>query len=423
MDMLRYILSVAWKEIQLLLKDRAGLGMMFLLPILLASLIAAPNLMFAEEQAEAAILLDVGLVNQDAGTFGSEVAKAIQEIKQLEVEVFNSVADAEDRVAKGQATAAIVIPADFSQSIDAYAPTAIEVIVDPAEPESSSIVAGIMNQVVAEVTIWGEVQYGIRSVMEQSGLLADASAQERRALEAQNLGVIMTRLNEMRRDPLIAVVSEDLAGAESDANWAVKYLAYVFPAFTVMFIFFIVAIAATSLLKERETGVLRRLAAAPIPSIAVIAGKMLAYMALACLQVVVLFGVARAAFSVPMGQSPAALVVLTLVTALVASALGMLLGTVAKSSSQAESLGNVLGFVLAGVGGAIPMGPTTMFFRSSGIVGILSRLTPHGNAVDAFNRVMAEGASLAQVLPQVGILLAMGIVAAGIAASRFRFQS
>ena len=64
-----------------------------------------------------------------------------------------------------------------------------------------------------------------------------------------------------------------------------------------------------------------------------------------------------------------------------------------------------------------------MFFRAGGIMGILSRLTPHGNAVDAFNRVMAEGASLAQVLPQIGILLAMGIVFAGIATSRFRFES
>ncbi len=423
MDMLRYTLSVAWKEAQVLMKDRGALAVLFLLPILLASLIAAPNVMFAEEQSESAILLNVCLVNQDPGNFGAEVAKAIQEIKQLKVETFDQVADAEGRVAKGQATAAIVIPRDFSASIEAYAPTSIEVIVDPAEPESSSIVSGIMNQVVAEVTIWGEVQYGIRSVLEQSGLLAEASPQERRALEAQNLGVIMTRLNEMRRSPLIAVVSEDLAGAESDPNWVLKFLAYVFPAFTVMFIFFIVGISANSLLKERETGVLRRLAAAPIPRTAVIMGKMLAYMALACLQVVVLLGLGRAAFGVPLGQSPDALVVLTLVTALVATSLGMLLGTLAKTSRQAENLGNLVGFVVAGVGGSIPIGPTTMFFRAGGLMGILARLTPHGNAVDAFNRVMAEGASLGQVLPQVGILLAMGIVFFGIAVSRFRFQS
>ena len=75
---------------------------------------------------------------------------------------------AEDRVARGNAAAAIIIPRDFSDKIDAYTPTAIEVIVDPAQPESTSIVTGIMKEVVSEVTIWGEVQYGIRSVFNET---------------------------------------------------------------------------------------------------------------------------------------------------------------------------------------------------------------------------------------------------------------
>ncbi|MEJ2571683.1 MAG: hypothetical protein P8Y98_14210, partial [Anaerolineales bacterium] len=70
----------------------------------------------------------------------------------------------------------------------------------------TSIVAGIMNQAVAEVAIWGEVQYGIRSVFDQSGLLGDLNAEQRRGIEAQNLGVIMTSLNELRQDPSILVV-------------------------------------------------------------------------------------------------------------------------------------------------------------------------------------------------------------------------
>ena len=49
-------------------------------------------------------------------------------------------------------------------------------MVDPAQPESASIVTGIINQVVGEVTIWGEVQHGVRSIFEESGLLAQASA-------------------------------------------------------------------------------------------------------------------------------------------------------------------------------------------------------------------------------------------------------
>jgi ABC-2 type transport system permease protein len=422
MNTIRYVLSVTWKELQLISKDRGSLGVLFLLPVLMGSLISAPNLMAMNQAADATIELQVALVNQDRGVFGTEVAKALGGIKELKVETLSDVAQAEERVAKGGATAAIVFPSDFSQKIDAHTPTQVQVIVDPAEPESSSIVTGIMNQAVAEVAIWGEVQYGIRSLLDQSGLLAGASPDQRRAIEAQNLGVIMTRLNEMRRSPVIAVVSEDLTGATVEENWVVRYLAYVFPAFAVMFIFFIVGMAAASLLSERETGVLRRLAAAPIPRGAVIGGKMLAYMALACLQTIVLLGLARSAFGIPLGHSPVALVALTLVVAFTATALGMLVAAISATSKQADSLGTVLGFVLAGIGGAIPVNPQTMFFRAGGLVGLLARLTPHGHAVDAFNRVMAENATFMQVLPQIGIVLAMGIVFYLIALWRFRFE-
>ena len=80
--------------------------------------------------------------------------------------IAEDVAEAEQRVIQGETTAAIIIPADFSEKIDAYTPTSIEVIVDPAEPEAASIVTGIMNQVVGEVTIWGEIQYGVRTIMD-----------------------------------------------------------------------------------------------------------------------------------------------------------------------------------------------------------------------------------------------------------------
>ena len=253
--------------------------------------------------------------------------------------------------------AAIVIPASFTADIDAYTPTTIDVIVDPGQPQSASIVAGIMNQVVDEVTIWGEVQYGIRTLLDESGLLVGASAEQQRAVGAQTLGAIMTTLNEMRRTPAIAVamfsaVSEDLAGSEIEGGW--NYLAVVFPGFAVMFIFINVAYSASSLLTERESGTLRRLLAAPLQGGSVIAGKMLAYTLLACLQVLVLFGVARILFDMPMGQSPLGLVVLSLVVALISSAMGMMVAGVAKSGNQASNIGVILGLVLAVIGGCLP---------------------------------------------------------------------
>ncbi len=293
-------------------------------------------------------------------------------------------------------------------------------MVDPAQPESASIVAGIMNQVVSEVGLWGEVQYGVHSIFEESGLLAQASPGEQRAIEAQNLGVIMTRINDMRRNPAILVVSEDLQGAKIQGGIEL-FIAYQFAGLTVMFIFFIVAMCSTSLLGEREAGTIRRLLSAPVPRGAIIAGKTLAFMLLGCMQVVIMFGVANLLLGAPLGHSPLALVVMTLVVTFTAAALGMMVAALAKSASQASSIGLILAFVLAGVGGALPTGKEPLS-RAGGFIGVISKLTPHAHAVEGYYRVMAENETIIQILPEIGILLAFGIVFFVIAIWRFRFE-
>ena len=417
MRILQDMLSVARKEIQVIVRDRGMLAVVFLLPLLMGSLFGGITLQLAGgEQPD--ILVRVGLVNQDVGGFGGQLAKALGEIDELEITSYDVVADAEDVVAKGEATAAIVIPAGFSRDIDAYTPVTIEVIVDPAGPEAASIVTGIMNQAAAEVIIWGEIQYGIRTILNESGLLADADEATRRAIEAQNLGVIMTRLGELRRDPPIAVVSESLAGVESE-DWVKDFMAYLFPGFTVMFVFFTVSASASSLHQERDVGTLRRVLASPLGRGPFVGGKMLAYMLLVCLQVVVLFAVASILFHMPLGRSPLGLVLLTLSVALVAAAMGALVAGLTKSAKQADDLGTVLGFVLAGIGGALPLADAPMT-RAGGIMATVSRLTPHAHAVEGYYKLMAEEATMAQVLPEIGILLLMGLVFFGIASRRLK---
>jgi ABC-2 type transport system permease protein len=419
MNAIYYTLSVAWKEIQVISKERQWLVILFLLPMLIGGFMGGSNLAMARGGNDV-VLLDVALVNLDSGTFATETVKAIQAIEQLNVTVYTDAAQAEQQVAEGNLAAAILIPATFTQDINNYVPTRVEVIVDPAEPETASIVTGIMNQVVSEVNIWGEVQYGIRTIFDESGVLAQASPQEIAGIQAQNLGVIMTQINQMRTNPVIAIANEDLQGATVGGGIE-TFFAYLFPGLTVMFIYFIVTMASTSLLHERESGSMRRLLAATAPRGAIIAGKMLAFMLLACLQVVVLLGVASLLFGTPLGSSPLALVVLTIVVALNATALGMLVAALAKSSGQANSISMVLAFVLAGLGGALAVTPEP-FYRSGGFLGLLSKLTPHAHAVEGFYRIMAENQGLIQILPQVGILLAMSVIFFIVALWRFKFE-
>jgi ABC-2 type transport system permease protein len=424
MKTIYFTLSITWKEIQVIARDRGWLVILFLMPLLIGGFMGGMNLATnppsAEDGKGTGIMIKVGLINQDNGAFGTEVAKAIREIDQLDVQEFSIVADAEASVAQGEKTASIIIPADFSQKIDNYTQTAIEVMVDPAQPESASIVTGILNQVMGEVTIWGEVQYGIRSIFKESGLLVNASNEQQRAVEAQNLGVIMTRINEMRSNPAIVIISEDKTGAKIQGGIEL-FIAYLFAGLTVMFIFFIIAYCSSSLLAERETGTIRRLLTAHAPRGTIIAGKTLAFMLLGCLQVVVMFTVANLLLKAPLGHSPLALVVLTVVVTFVAAAMGMMVAALAKSASQANSIGLILAFILAGLGGALATSkePVT---RSGGFMGIFSRITPHAYAVEGYYKLMAENATFSQVLPEIGILLLFGIVFFAVAVWRFRYE-
>lgn len=416
-----YIFAVAWKEIQIFVRDRGAMGMLLLFPIILSSVQGGANLaMYSGEGETPSILLHVGLVNEDSGMFGSEISKAIRSVDVLEVELFSRVDFAERSVAEGESAAAIVIPVGFSDSINDYTPVTIEVIVDPAQPESVSIVTGIMNKVVDEVTIWGEVQYGVRTVLDNSGLLDGATAEQKAAAGAQTLGVIMTRLNELRSDPAIEVVSEDLQGQANEGG-IMAYVTYVYAAYVVLFIFFVVGMTGASLQDEREVGTLRRLVAAPIPRWGVIGGKMLGFMLIPCLQAVILFSIGHFVFDVPLGNSPVGLIVLTIVTAGVSISLGLMLATLVKSKKQADDIGTLLGFVLGFAGGAIPIAQLQMA-RIEGPMGTLSRVVPHTNAIEAYYKLIAENGSLVDILPEIGILVGMILIFLLIATRRLRFQ-
>lgn len=165
---------------------------------------------------------------------------------------------------------------------------------------------------------------------------------------------------------------------------------------------------------------MRRLLAAPIPRWTVIAGKMLAYGLLVCMQVVILFTIGYVLFDITLGQSPLALVTITLLVAFVAVSLGMMVAAFAKSAKQADSVGTILAFVMAGIGGAFPLWPP--IFRAEGFVGILSKFTPHAHALESYYSVMAENAGFTQILPQLAVLLIMGLVFFLIAIWRFRFE-
>ncbi len=417
MDTIRYTLAVAGKELQVMFKDRGSLAVLFLLPLLMASLMGSvyPAIAGATGGEEEPFSLDIFLVNEDDGPHADQIVAVLESIDQINIIKLNSVAAADEQVADAQALAAIIIPAGFSQHINDYEPVQLQVIADPTHEIAAGFISGILNQVAGEVEVVGEISHGIRTLFDESGFLADAPPEMKRAAEAQTLGVIMTQLQGMRQNPVITVRSEDLVGVE--ASEPVNYFGFVVPSFTVMFSFFLIGIIASTLLKEKEAGSFRRLLAAPLPPAAIIAGKMLAYMLVVLLQVGVLFSIAAVAYDMPLGESPMGLLLLSLALAMSASALGMLLAAVIKTSGQAESLGMIIGFILAGIGGCIFGG-----FPEGSFMDKVTLFTPHGHALRGYYGLLNYGTGVVDVLPQVGAVAGFAAVFFLVAMWRFKFD-
>jgi len=373
------------------------------MPLLFASLIGV-SAGGGGNGEETSVRFDVYVVNNDEGPFGKMVEDILAEMPILRIEKLDSAAEADQLVAEGERLAAIVIPANFSQQIDAYDPTEVTVVVDPVNQEYAGQVTGLVNYAVAPPSVQGELQHGIRQVLNESGVLDEAPPEMRQAAEAQILGAIMTQLQVMETDPPIVVTTEE---ETEEVEEAFNPFAIVIPNFAVMFAFFLMGTIAQAMHTEKDHGTFRRLLAAPLDRAAIIGGTMIAFMIVVFLQVIFMFSIAAGVFNMPLGHSVGGLLLITFTLSLAATSLGLLLAAVTRDGKQAGTVGMILGFVLAGLGGTII---SFRIYQAGGPLQIVGMLTPHAHASEGFQRLTVDGLGLAGVAPQGLILLGFALV-------------
>jgi ABC-2 type transport system permease protein len=430
MNVMRNTLKLAGKDLKILFKDRGQLAVLFVLPLVFALMLGGPhagakNLVTAS--GEAKLSIGAYLVNEDEGPYGAQVEEVLRDIEPLQILSSGSVARADKKVADGEAPAAIIIPADFSARIDANQPTRIQLIKDPARQTEAQVMAGVLQEVLTELSVRAEIEYGIRAVYHRTGVLEGADPETARAVQAQTMGAIWTAVQEIRSNPAIDVQRQDLAGEERVLTARGIVFGFLMPVFSTMFAFFLVGIMAESILGEKEAGSFRRLLAAPIYPGTVVAGKMVAFIGVVFLQMLVLFGICSVLFDMPLGD-PLGLLALTLALALAATGLGMLLGSLAQTRKQAGSIGILLGFVLWFASGftsfaiTITGGQIQLDIPLEGFRYYVSQLTPHAHAINGYINLMIYGAGLVDILPNILALLGFGVVFFVLGLWRFRYE-
>jgi ABC-2 type transport system permease protein len=416
---LRIILVTAWKDLQIIFRDRGFLVVVLLLPAVFSIFFGTINQQ-AIENSRSSITFPVALVNQDAGAYGSQIAKIMAGIDVLKLTTLETPAEAEALVRDSQVVAAVLIPPDLTRQVDSYQPSQVTVLVDPTQQNFGGIVTGIIKEVVSPVVLVGELSYGIRTLLADYTPYQQADEATRRGFVAQSLAVNMSQVQKMQSEPWVKVSARNSEGKDL-VIVPDNLFAMIVPMFTVMFAFFIVGTVGAELLKEKQAGSLRRLMAAPIPRSAIIAGKMLAYLVLVLIQVALIFGGASLIFDMPLGNSPLALLLVTLAVGLAATGLGMLLAAISKTDRQADSTGLLLGFLLAGLGGCFSFDVVPLY-KGGGLMQTVTRFIPQGQAVYAFDKLLIEGKDLVAVLPNIGVLLLMALIFFAIAVWRFKYE-
>ena len=174
---------------------------------------------------------------------------------------------------------------------------------------------------------------------------------------------------------------------------------------------------AVLLVVERREGLLQRLAATPISRRSVLLGKWAGKLALGLVQIAFALLAGRLLFGFDWGpRLPMVLVVLVAYAALV-SALGVLLGSVAKTEGQAVGLGVITANLLAGLGGCWwPIEITPQWMQSFSLV------LPTGMTMDALHRLVSFGRPAMSALPHLAALAALALLAGWLATRLFRYE-
>ncbi|MEZ4727152.1 MAG: ABC transporter permease [Caldilineaceae bacterium] len=188
------------------------------------------------------------------------------------------------------------------------------------------------------------------------------------------------------------------------------------PGMGTLYVIFTVLGGTVALLRERRQWTLQRLAALPVTKAQILGGKILAYFTLGMIQYVIVFA-AGLAVGLNLGNAPVAMLAVMAAFALCMTALALLLATRITSEGQANGLRNLIGLTLAPLGGAWwPLEIVPSFMQRIG------HLSPVAWAMDGFHELIFNQGTFVDVLPEVGILLAIALGLFGLGIWGFRVQ-
>lgn len=428
---MRAMLAIAAKDLRLLARDRTSA--FFVLAFPLAVAIFFGTVFGGGTTNEASIRLAVR--DAGGGPLSMALRKDLATRPQLEVLPVPDESAGETMVRRGQASALLVIPADFDDraaNLLQGGRMELDLRVDPARNAESAMLVGTLHELGfrAVARAMGDVSNTRRMV--EGGRAAMALSPSMTVDRRDRLLALLTAVDDLARHgdlPAAARGSGDGAGdGPAMPQWIVvkttevrdrrtgpsNAYAITFPQGAAWGLMGCVVTFAAGLAEERRRGTMLRLATAPLPLAAVLLGKAAACFAASLGVILFLAVAARLAFGVQVSDWRL-LVLAASASAFAFSGLAMALASFFRTESSARSACNAVVLVLAMVGGGtVPLAFMPGFLRT------LSGFSPFSWSILAVEGAVWRGMGLAEMLPSILVLVALGVAGMVLGLARLR---
>lgn|SRR5690625_3568669 len=178
----------------------------------------------------------------------------------------------------------------------------------------------------------------------------------------------------------------------------------IVPGYTIMFVFFIMITMTESFIKDRDIGMVARIASTTLSPYFYLLGKWVSYMNIVIMQIIILLFFGKIVYDIPFGQ-PIQLLLLSVLLAFAVTGIGLALAVIVKTNNMGIALTQVIALGGAVLGGLwMPLEMMPEFLQA------ISKLLPQYWAHQAFQDAMAGNLEMMHLFQTSLILLGFGLI-------------
>ncbi len=357
--------------------------------------------------------LPVALVVQDQDLSGPPLYELLALSDTLRPEIpeeGQTLDDLKTQVEEGDLAAVIIVPEGYSAAALAGNALALDVIINT---ESG---AGTTAQWAIQTTV-SRLNSALTAAQFSTQARADIEPFAGAAAEQTYFAASLNEAVFAWENPPVTLASSYTGQDTSEQAAPVNAFTHSSPGMMVQFAIAGLIGAAEVLVLERKSGALRRLLTTPVKRAEILLGHFLAMLVMIFAQFAILIIFAQVFLDVPYFSAPLATFLVALATATFAAAMGLLIGTLAKTAEQVVVFSLIPMFILSGLGGAwVPLEFTGEAFQK------IAYLTPMAWSMTGFKNIIERGQGLESVLLPVGVVMMFAALIFGCAVWRFKFE-